>query len=238
MKEHFGFIYLTTNNVNGKKYIGQCSFQNRFWKTYLGSGKHLKQAVKKYGKENFSREILQYADTREELSVLEIEFISKYNAVKDPSFYNVADGGYCTRGYLGKSHSDEYKKKMIEFSTNRPATDNMRVNMSSIGKKYGGFKHTETHRLAIQKVGISNKGRKASLEERLERSSAKSGKTLFENIIGISPDGEEFYFSTQFEIQRKFNIKFSRIYDYLFTKRSTPFTRGYVKGWIFKLKFD
>lgn len=54
----YGFIYITTNLINGKKYIGKrkCTF-NEYDDSYLGSGKLLLQAVEKYGKSNFSREI-------------------------------------------------------------------------------------------------------------------------------------------------------------------------------------
>lgn len=43
----YGFIYITTNLINGKKYIGQKKGYND---TYLGSGKILKLAIKKYGR--------------------------------------------------------------------------------------------------------------------------------------------------------------------------------------------
>lgn len=43
-----GFIYKTTNTINGKSYIGLCSSAKRF-ENYLGSGVLLKQAIKKYG---------------------------------------------------------------------------------------------------------------------------------------------------------------------------------------------
>lgn len=44
------YIYLTTNTINGKKYIGMCT-RDDDW--YFGSGKLIKSAIKKYGKENF-----------------------------------------------------------------------------------------------------------------------------------------------------------------------------------------
>lgn len=53
-----GFIYKTVNLINGCWYIGQCSNDPR--EKYLGSGKILTQAIVKYGKENFKREILEY----------------------------------------------------------------------------------------------------------------------------------------------------------------------------------
>lgn len=67
----YGFIYITTNLIDGKRYIGQKKFDS-YWKSYLGSGKHLREAVKKYGKENFSRNIVAIAYSKEELDDAEI----------------------------------------------------------------------------------------------------------------------------------------------------------------------
>ena len=49
-------IYLTTNLVNNKKYIGVDTKNNKY---YFGSGTIIKQALKKYGKNNFTKEILE-----------------------------------------------------------------------------------------------------------------------------------------------------------------------------------
>jgi len=76
----YGFVYVTTNMVNGKKYIGQKMFR-KDWQYYLGSGTLLKRAIKKYGKENFSREIIAFSYSKEELNNLEIEFIKNHDLV-------------------------------------------------------------------------------------------------------------------------------------------------------------
>ena len=94
MENKYGFIYITTNLINNKKYIGQKKLDNGSrWKSYLGSGVHLQKAIKKYGKENFKREIIDYANSLEELNVLERYYIEKYNAVESKEFYNVIEGG-------------------------------------------------------------------------------------------------------------------------------------------------
>lgn len=56
-----GFVYLTTNIVNGKIYVGQYTFKadKRLNANYLGSGTVMEQAIKKYGRENFKRRILK-----------------------------------------------------------------------------------------------------------------------------------------------------------------------------------
>lgn len=83
-------IYITTNLLDGKKYIGKDEDNNP---KYLGSGLHLIRAIKKYGKKNFQKEILAYANNKEELNELEIYYIDYYNAQKSDLFYNIAPGG-------------------------------------------------------------------------------------------------------------------------------------------------
>ena len=86
------FIYETTNNINGKKYIGQHTTSNMD-DGYMGSGKLLQRAIDKYGVDNFSRKILAYASTKEELNELEKYYINKFNAIKSDRYYNIAEGG-------------------------------------------------------------------------------------------------------------------------------------------------
>jgi group I intron endonuclease len=83
-------IYLVTNLVNGKKYIGMDS--NNCPK-YLGSGVFIKKAINKYGRENFKKEILQICETKEELLDAEKTWIDFYDAVNSKQFYNIREGG-------------------------------------------------------------------------------------------------------------------------------------------------
>ena len=53
----------------------------------------LKQAIEKYGIENFKKEMLCQCASKEEANELERYYIKKYNAVEDPNFYNIAAGG-------------------------------------------------------------------------------------------------------------------------------------------------
>ena len=85
------FIYLTTNLINGKQYIGQYhGYEND---RYLGSGIKLTRAIAKYGKENFNRVILCFCKNQEETDKKEKEIIARYNAVENDNFYNLASGG-------------------------------------------------------------------------------------------------------------------------------------------------
>ena len=83
-------IYKIINNTNGKYYIGKTNGKDP---NYFGSGKLLRQAVKKYGKENFTRIILEEVDSLDALNTREQEWIAETNAVEDPMSYNLAQGG-------------------------------------------------------------------------------------------------------------------------------------------------
>ena len=64
-----GYIYKTTNLINGKIYIGQHRVNNDVIdKNYFGSGKLLLEAIKKYGKENFKCEIIEWCESEKSLS--------------------------------------------------------------------------------------------------------------------------------------------------------------------------
>lgn len=89
----YGFVYETTNLINGTKYIGKHKrSQNPIDpddSDYLGSGKFLDLAVIKYGKENFSRRIICECDSEEELQEREKYYINYYKAVDSPDYYNI-----------------------------------------------------------------------------------------------------------------------------------------------------
>ena len=71
-KPHIHYIYKTTCNVTKRYYIGMHSTTN-LEDGYLGSGKRLRYSVRKYGKENHTKEILEFLPTREKLVIREFE---------------------------------------------------------------------------------------------------------------------------------------------------------------------
>lgn len=71
----YHYLYKTTNLINEKYYYGMHSTQN-LNDEYLGSGLILRRAIRKYGKDNFKREIIKIFDSREELVQGEIDLIT------------------------------------------------------------------------------------------------------------------------------------------------------------------
>jgi len=98
LKDPYGFIYITTNLINGKRYLGQRSF-SQGWEKYLGSGNAFKTALEKYGKENFKRDIICICESKEELNQAEYELSILLDVVKSNNWYNLVFGGGTSRGW-------------------------------------------------------------------------------------------------------------------------------------------
>jgi group I intron endonuclease len=103
-------VYKITNNINGKSYTGAHETED-IDDDYMGSGRVIKEAIVKYGIENFSKEILFIADTADEMYDKEKELIEI-----GPRSYNIAPGGRgagkgCIGGMLGKKHTEKSKAK-------------------------------------------------------------------------------------------------------------------------------
>lgn len=85
------YVYKITNNINGMIYIGVHQTEN-LNDGYMGSGLLLKKAQKKYGLENFSKEILYECNSRDELFVMESQLVTQ-DFVNSKQTYNTRLGG-------------------------------------------------------------------------------------------------------------------------------------------------
>lgn len=162
--EPYGFIYITTNLVNGKKYLGQKRFSEG-WEEYLGSGHTFKKALKKYGRENFSRKIVCVCNSEEELNKAEYDLSVFLDVVNSDDWYNLCYGGGSVSGY---KHTEEEKQKISESLKGKYT-----------GKKssFYGKHHTEETKA---KISGANKGKVVSDETRKKLSEANKGKTISE----------------------------------------------------------
>ena len=179
-----GSIYKITNTVNSKSYIGQtihdaakCRINDHLNGAANGS-RLVRHAVKKYGKDAFTYEILEENIFPKFLPDLEVHYIKKFNTVA-PNGYNLTHGGE-----IGKKHSPETRQKMSEAKKGKSShmkgrkhTPESRRKMSEALKgkpsPMKGKKHSpETRR----KVSEAKKGRKHSPETRQKMSEAHKGE--------------------------------------------------------------
>ncbi len=93
-RQYVGYIYLTTNLLNGKIYVGMHRVRNdQKDDSYIGSGVALKRAVAKYGSENFSNVVLEWCESEEKLILQEKFWIKQLNSQDKNTGYNMKDGG-------------------------------------------------------------------------------------------------------------------------------------------------
>jgi predicted nucleic acid-binding Zn finger protein len=132
-KGKFGYIYLTTNILNNKQYVGQHRGY-KLDKNYIGSGKIIKNLIKKYGKEIFKLQILDYADNQEELSNKELYYIEKLNTLF-PNGYNLTTRKQASEPYIKNTISDETKEKLRLTSQRMWEDENWRQHFSNIQRE-------------------------------------------------------------------------------------------------------
>ncbi len=117
----YGYVYLTTNLTNQKKYIGQKT-STYFVKSYYGSGILLKKALKKYGSFNFQIEIIKWCYNKNDLNESEIYYIDKFDAINDDIYYNLTPGGIGGATRIGYKNSVDMNAKISQSNTGKKRT--------------------------------------------------------------------------------------------------------------------
>lgn len=156
------YIYKITNKINGKIYVGQCKYDVTETQSYYGSGKLILRAIKKYGKENFFKEILRDGiDNQQQLDDEEINWIHALKSNDRNVGYNVSTGG--NGGNLGDEvnvkisqtitklhkegnvYSNDWRNSLSESQTGRVVSDDTKakISKSQLGEK--GYWYGKSH---------------------------------------------------------------------------------------------
>lgn len=136
-------IYRITCNTTGKIYIGKHQTKD-LEDSYMGSGKFLAHAKKKYGLQNFSKDILHIFDTEEEMNTKEAELVTEEFCLREDT-YNICPGG---KGGWGFNNTPE-GQKLREFSYSK---------RSEAGKKKFKYlyENDESFKLKMNKIWNEN----------------------------------------------------------------------------------
>lgn len=181
------YIYITTNLITKKQYIG--SHKGLIEDSYLGSGILLLNSIKKHGRDNFNREILEEAPTKEKAFSLEEIYIQNYKTLY-PNGYNLSPKGglgvpNCfseetkqkisnsnkgKKPWLGKKHSEKSKEKI-----------RLKTDVSGSKNPFFNKKHSDKSRQLISEKSAWNTG--ISLSESHKTNIGKSH-------LGLSPSEE------------------------------------------------
>jgi len=183
-------IYKTTNLINGKIYIGKDKYNNP---EYFGSGFILKKSIKKYGIENFKKEILETCNSDEELNEREKYWIFLYQSFKREIGYNLTKGGTGGDTILDKEKRKQINEKRKQI--NSLLTKEERSKIFGSGKKGKPTVHSEEtkNKISEKNKGINNgmfgkepwnKGGKCYTDEQLKKfSDSHKGKIAWNRGI-------------------------------------------------------
>ena len=217
------FVYITTNLINKKQYVGSHNGEPN--DNYLGSGKIINKAINKYERKNFKRKILKITETRKEAFDLEKPYIKKFNSLL-PNGYNISPTGGMNE--WGGKHSKETKKKLSEKRKGKDPWNK--------GKK-GVQQHSQKTKDKLSKLnkGINNKmygrtkekcpsfGLKRTNDTRKKMSISKIGKNNPNacKYFIQTPDGKEIIVNAASEFIKKYpNYKINRHFIYYQSKKN------------------
>jgi len=236
-KEYFGLIYLATNKLNGKRYVGQTitTLKNRRGQHERDkSGSLIHKAILKYGKTNFLWCTLAVASNQKELNETETYYISFFNSKPEKEGgwgYNLNGGGE-----RGGSPSEETRRKRSISSMGHEVTEETR---NKLRIAHTGKKHTAEH---IEKISAARRGIPRSEETKIKISRGNKGKIMSEEsrermrqaksniaiklIATKITTQEKFIFASTSEAAKKLDIPNSSIFRCL--KGRYKQTNGYT----------
>lgn len=197
-------IYKTTNLKNGKIYIGKDMYNDP---SYLGSGKLLRYAIKKYGKESFVKEILEEC-TSSNINDREIFWINYYQSKERGIGYNIASGGrggdtishHPNKIEIGLRHSEVMRDKPQTKENRKLCSSETREKLSKASSGENNPMFGKSHSTATkEKISLKQKQRDPSsrlmLEDTKQKiSKANIGKKLSDETkkrISIANTGEK-----------------------------------------------
>ena len=176
-------VYKITNKINDKIYVGVHSTDNPN-DSYMGSGKIIKDAIKKYGKNSFIKEILFVFDTLEEALIKERDIVTR-EFVEQTDTYNISLGGGLGGkninglSFAGHSHTQESKEKIGKASTGRSANKG-RI-LSEHHKKEIGLKNSKS---------LKGKPKTEEHKRKIRESIIKRNRMLGDGVVGNITDFE------------------------------------------------
>lgn len=217
----FGYIYKTTNLINDKIYVGQHK-KKFFDKNYYGSGSILNKSIKTYGIENFKCEIVDSAETKEELNKKEIYWIDKLNSRNRKIGYNIRKGGELGSTF---NHTKEAKEKIslhnakYWYGKSRSKITNLKISKKlknrkrskeSILKQINTNKNRTLSEKEIQQRKNIHLGKKVNNQTKIKISLSLKGRKWMNNSIieiQIKPEDFDKYLNNGFVIGRKRRTK-------------------------------
>lgn len=206
------YVYIITNLVNNKKYVGS-SRKHQIDESYYGSGRLIVNAIKKYGKENFTRDILWQGegDARD----VESHWLEYFDAANNPLFYNMTNDA---RG--NNLHKEDTKRTVSEKLTGRKFSKEICMKISQ--KKKGS---------TTSKKGKPDGPKPGTSTAHKGRVSPNKGKGKSVSLYTV---GGEFIrtYGSYYDLALDLNIHHETVRCHLIGKASTICNKQYTARYI------
>ncbi len=204
-------IYETINKINGKRYIGKDKHDDP---NYLGSGAILTKAIKKYGRENFVKTILEHCDSEDHMAERERHWIKITGAQISDTYYNIGSGGNGGDNITNHPNRDEFIKKMTIIN-NDPMYVRTRNGHSDQTKQHQKNAAQGRYTLEWFQTKYGNAEGERRYTERNRRLSTRYLDADTEKWLNeLTPDTllRLLKTKTQDQIKREYNITHKRLY--------------------------
>jgi len=228
VNEYFGFIYIITNKISGKKYLGRKFFhvhqkkkrvRESPWRSYTGSCKPLNADIKELGKGNFTFDIFRLYTTRGGLSYFETYHLCAHDVLTqrdgdgNRTWYNSHIGAVKWIAPMEVSEATRYKMRMAR--TPDKITPEKRLNMRNAQL---GRKHPADVKMKISNANSGSKhpmyGKSPSDEskQKMKDTWSKRDNNMLDRTIynWVHKDGDTRT-STKFELRTEFGMSSSQI---------------------------
>lgn len=192
---YYHLIYMIVNKINNKIYIGKHTTKNPY-DDYMGSGKTLKAAIKKYGLENFEKTILYCFDSEDEAYLKESEIVTAefvkredtYNLVTGGKGFNSSDTIGENNNFYGKHHKKETIQHLSKIAKER-------VNNPNYVNPMQGKTHSEESKKKMSENHWDCSGKNAPfygkhLSESAKQKLSKKAKERYSNPENVNPNAK------------------------------------------------
>lgn len=196
-------LYIVTNKVNGKIYIGQTKRKDRWyyhvWAATKGKNNKmlLHKAIRKYGAENFEYEVLVSGIPKEKIDEYENMFIKSFNSTEEDTGYNFLSGGSAYSGSMkGEKHPMFGRKNPALAERNRtrkgiPSSENQKM-VASLRHKNKTTSEETKEKMSIARKEYCRNNKDKVVDAAIKGNAKRIGKSfknkLWRKVLCIETD--------------------------------------------------
>lgn len=225
-------VYKVTNKITGKYYIGKHKTKTPD-DSYMGSGPAIKSAIRKYGKENFIKEVLHIFDNENDMNEAEKNLV-----VINEETYNLCLGGKGGFDYINRLGLNSGANNVMKIpEVAKKLSDSIKKTRNKNKQYYDNISIDN-----LRKTWETNRGKKRPEHAELMKKSSyfhqmwnennkEKSRDLFSSwFLVCSPTGEQYKTNRLQDFCKDMDLPYTSIWKTSTTNK--PSSKGKAKGWI------